>query len=30
MEPFFEIAQQASEQLLNPDLYIEAVLGGSN
>ena len=25
-EPFFKIAQQASDQLLNPQLYIEAVL----
>ena len=28
-EPFFNIAQQASEQLLNPAQYIEAVLGSS-
>jgi multicomponent Na+:H+ antiporter subunit D len=26
-EPFFSVAQMASEQLLNPDLYINAVLG---
>lgn len=28
-EPFFNIAQQAAEQLLNPVQYIEAVLGSS-
>lgn len=30
VEPFFEIAQKAAEQLLNPKEYIDAVLGGSN
>ena len=27
-EPLFSLAMRASEQLLNPDLYIEAVLKG--
>lgn len=27
VEPFFNIAQRAAEQLLNPDIYIKAVLG---
>jgi multicomponent Na+:H+ antiporter subunit D len=27
-EPFFQLAQQAAAQLLDPDLYIQTVLGG--
>ncbi|MDF2153840.1 proton-conducting transporter membrane subunit [Vibrio sp. CAU 1672] len=27
-EPFYDVAEQAAEQLLNPERYLEAVLGG--
>jgi multicomponent Na+:H+ antiporter subunit D len=28
-QPIFELAEMAANQLMNPELYIEAVLGGA-
>jgi multicomponent Na+:H+ antiporter subunit D len=28
-EPFFQLADQAAHELMNPSLYIEKVLGGT-